>query len=100
MKAIRYIARFMVRLFFIMLLAAGVALIQYKDKMQHLGYINLYQWQNIFPLLLMLSFVGLLITCTVKKFQYTDLNLLLIVNAVMLIIYGMAVFWRVSAAMG
>jgi len=87
----------MVRLVFILLLAAGYFLIQSQGKLAGLGYINLYQWQLIFPLLLILGFMGLFIACAVKKFNVGDLNLLLIVNSVMLVIYGMAIFFRVSA---
>lgn len=86
----------MTRLVFILLLFVGYMLIQNQGKLQNLGYIKL-QWQLVFPLLLILSFVGLFIAAAIKKFNTGDLNLLLIVNSVMLIIYGMAIFFRLSA---
>ena len=96
MKTTKIIAKMLVRLVMILLLAAGVGVMQSEDKLKQLGYINLYQWRMIFPVLLMGGFIGLLIAAAVKKYNNPDLNLLLIVNTVMLIIYGMAIFFRIA----
>ncbi|MVN92893.1 hypothetical protein [Mucilaginibacter aquatilis] len=99
MKTLKFLAKFITRLVFILLLFVGYLLIQNQSKLHNAGYIKL-QWQLIFPLVLILSFIGLFITAAVKKFNQGDLNLLLIVNSVMLIIYGMAIFFRIYAMIG
>ncbi|MDT3404592.1 hypothetical protein [Mucilaginibacter terrae] len=99
MKTLKYIAKFITRLVLILLLFVGYLLIQYREKMHNLGFIKL-QWQLIFPVVLILSFLGLFITAAIKKYNQGDLNLLLIVNSVMLIIYGMAIFFRIYALIG
>lgn len=86
----------MVRLVFILLLVAGFAIVQNNGKLQQLGSINLYQWRLIFPVILIGGFMGLSIATALKKYNQPDLNFLLIVNSVMLIIYGMAVFFQIS----
>jgi hypothetical protein len=100
MKLSKFFAKLMLRLVFILLLAAAVGVTQNQGKLQQLGSINLLQWQLIFPVLLMAGFVGLLITCALKKFNVIDLNWLLVVNSLMLIIYGMAVFIKIAYAAG
>lgn len=97
MKSIKVITKLMVRLFFILLLATGVLVMQSGDRLKQLGYIELWQWRMIFPVLLIGGFIGLLVASAYKKYENNDLNLLLIVNTVMLIIYGMAIFFRLSA---
>ncbi|WP_295767245.1 hypothetical protein [uncultured Mucilaginibacter sp.] len=99
MKTLKFLAKFITRLVFILLLFVGYLLIQNQGKLHNAGYIKL-QWQLIFPLVLILSFIGLFITAAIKKFNQGDLNLLLIVNSVMLIIYGMAIFFRIYAMIG
>jgi len=96
MKASKIIAKMLVRLIFILILAAAVWLTQYNDKLKGLGYIKLNQWTLIYPVLLIVGFIGLLITAAVKKYNSMDINLLLIVNTVMLLIYAMAVFFRIA----
>ena len=96
MKLSQFFAKLMVRLFFILILAAGIGLWQDDDKLKHAGYINLYQWQIIYPLLLIGGFIGLLITVSIKKYKNAELNWLLVVNTLMLIIYAMAVYFKVS----
>ena len=96
MKLSKFFAKLMVRLFFIMILAAGVGVWQGGDKLKHLGYINLFQWQMIYPLLLIGGFIGLLIAASIKKYNNIELNWLLVVNTLMLIIYAMAIFFKVS----
>ena len=96
MKSLKVIAKLMVRLVFILLLVAGVLITQSGDKLKQMGYIELWQWRMIFPVLLIGGFIGLVIASAYKKYENNDLNLLLIVNTVMLIIYGMAIFFRLS----
>jgi cation transport ATPase len=96
MKTSKFLAKFMVRLVFILLLVAGFAIVQNSGKLQQLGSINLYQWRLIFPVILIGGFMGLSIATALKKYNQPDLNFLLIVNSVMLIIYGMAIFFQIS----
>lgn len=96
MKTSKIIAKLLVRLVFILILAAAVWLTQNNDKLKGLGYVQLNQWTIIYPVLLIAGFTGLLITAAVKKYNSMDINLLLIVNTVMLLIYAMAVFFRIA----
>jgi len=96
MKTSKFLAKFMVRLVFILLLVAGFAIVQNSGKLQQLGSINLYQWRLVFPVILIGGFMGLSIATALKKYNQPDLNFLLIVNSVMLVIYGMAVFFQIS----
>jgi hypothetical protein len=96
MKLSKFFAKLMVRLFFILILAAGLGIWQGGDKLKHLGYINLFQWRMIFPVLLIAGFVGFFITCSIKKFNNIELNWLLVVNTIMLIIYAMAIFIKIA----
>jgi cation transport ATPase len=96
MKTSKIIAKLLVRLVFILILAAAVWLTQNNDKLKGLGYVQLNQWTIIYPVLLIAGFIGLLITASVKKYNSMDINLLLIVNTVMLLIYAMAVFFRIA----
>jgi hypothetical protein len=96
MKWSKFLAKLMMRAVFILVLAAGAGIWLNPGKLQHLGYVNLYQWQLIFPVLLLGSFIALMIACAVKKFNNPDLNWIFVVSAVMTIAYGMAVFVQVS----
>jgi len=49
----------------------------------------------IFPIILIVGFVSLLIICTKKKYSEPDLNWLLVLNTVILIFYGIAIYIRV-----
>jgi cation transport ATPase len=97
MKTSKIIAKLLVRLVFILILIAAIWITQNNDKLKGLGYIKLNQWALIYPVLLIAGFIGFLIASAVKKYNNMELNLLLIVNTVMLIIYAMAVFFRISA---
>ncbi len=90
------IAKLLVRVFFLLIILAFAAAIHYQDNLKHLGSIRLDQWPLIFPILLILGFITLLVLCTIKKYREADLNWLLIVNTVMLMIYGMAIFMRIA----
>jgi hypothetical protein len=96
MKLSKFFAKLMVRMFFILILAAGVGIWQGSDKLKHLGYINLLQWRMIFPALLIGGFIGLLLAASIKKYNNMELNWLLVVNTLMLIIYAMAIFMKVA----
>jgi hypothetical protein len=96
MKLSKFFAKLMVRMFFILILAAGVGIWQGGDKLKHLGYINLLQWRMIFPALLIGGFIGLLLAASIKKYNNMELNWLLVVNTLMLIIYAMAIFMKVA----
>ncbi|MFD1255686.1 hypothetical protein ACFQ3S_02655 [Mucilaginibacter terrae] len=96
MKLSKFFAKLMVRMFFILILAAGVGVWQGGDKLKHLGYINLFQWRMIFPALLISGFIGLLLTASIKKYNNMELNWLLVVNTLMLIIYAMAIFMKIA----
>lgn len=99
MKTSQIAAKAVVRIFFILLLAS---LIPYftgnNQKLQHFNFVISHTWTLIFPALLIAGFIGLLIACTVKKYKVIDLNWLLVVNTLVLIAYGVAVFIRVYQA--
>ncbi|QJD97405.1 hypothetical protein HH214_16775 [Mucilaginibacter robiniae] len=99
MERSRLIAKLAVRTFLIFLLAALSAVIINQGKLQHVGYINLYQWRMIFPVLLIAGFITLLILCTVKKYRVADLNWLLVINTVTLMAYGVAISLRIAQLM-
>jgi hypothetical protein len=44
------------------------------------------------------GFIGLLVTCTIKKYKVVDLNWLLVVNTLVLIAYVAAIFIRIYHA--
>jgi len=97
MKTSKIIAKLLVRLVFILILVAAVWITQNNDKLKGLGYIKLNDWTIIYPVLLIAGFIGFSIATAIKKYNSLDLNLLLIVNTVMLIIYAMAVFFRIAS---
>jgi hypothetical protein len=99
MKTSQIAAKVVVRFFFILLL---LALIPYfsgdNAKLQHFNFVIRQKWTLIFPALLMGGFIGLLVTCTIKKYKVVDLNWLLVVNTLVLIAYVAAIFIRVYHA--
>ncbi|MBS7564010.1 hypothetical protein KHS38_06295 [Mucilaginibacter sp. Bleaf8] len=94
------IAKLLVRIFFLFLVAAMFGIVKYQDKLKVLGSIRLDQWRLIFPALLIIGFIVLLVLASIKKYKVGDINLLLIVNTIMLLIYGLAIFIRVAALVG
>ena len=96
MKLSKFFAKLMVRLFFILILAAGVGVWQAGDKLKRMGTINLLQWRMIFPALLISGFIGFLLAASIKKYNNMELNWLLVVNSIMLIIYAMAIFMKIA----
>jgi len=99
MKTSQIAAKAVVRIFFILLLAALVPYFAGNNyKLQHFNFVIYHTWTLIFPALLIAGFIGLLIACTVKRYKVADLNWLLVVNTLVLIAYGVAVFIRVYHA--
>jgi hypothetical protein len=97
MKVNRLVTRIVVRLFFLLLLIALVPPFFMGDqaKLQHIYLLFHYKWQMIFPAILILGFISLLIICAVKKYKEPDLNWLLVLNTVILMAYGVAIYIRV-----
>jgi hypothetical protein len=99
MKTSQVVAKVVVRLFFFLLL---IALVPYfagnNAKLQNFNFVIHQKWTLIFPAILLGGFIGLLVTCTVKKYKEIDLNWLLIVNTLVLMAYGLAIFIKVYQA--
>ena len=99
MKASQIAAKAVVRVFLLLLLVSTIPFLQGDNaKLQNFNFIIHKPWTLIFPVLLILGFIGLLITCTIKKYKVIDLNWLLVVNTLVLIAYGVAVFIKVYHA--
>lgn len=99
MKTSRIAAKAVVRIFLFLLLAATIPFLQGSNaKLQQFNFIIREKWTLIFPSILILGFIGLLIACTIKKYKIPDLNWLLVVNTLVLIAYGIAIFIRVYQA--
>jgi hypothetical protein len=97
MKTSRIVTKIVVRLFFLLLLIALVPpfLMGDQNKLAHIYLTFHHKWEMIFPAILILAFMSLLIICAVKKFKETDLNWLLVLNTVILTIYGIAIYIRI-----
>ena len=99
MRTSQIAAKVVVRIFLVLLLASTLPfLVGHNPKLDQYNFVIHDKWTLIFPSILILSFVGLLITCTIKKYQIIDFNWMLVVNAVVLIAYGAAIFIRVYPA--
>jgi cytochrome bd-type quinol oxidase subunit 2 len=99
MKTSQIAAKITVRAFFILILAATIPYFAGNNtKLRHFNFVISHTWTLIFPALLIIGFLTLLITCTIKKYKVVDLNWLLVVNTLVLIAYGVAVFIRVYHA--
>lgn len=96
MKTSSFVAKLLVRLFFVLLLIVMFGIVNHQSELNRLGSISLYQWQLIFPVLLIAGFITLLVMCSLKKYSIPQLNWLLSLNTLMLIIYGIAVFMRIT----
>jgi hypothetical protein len=97
MKVNKFVTKIFVRVFFILALAAMFPFLQGdQSKWQHIYFVFKHKWEMIFPIILILGFIGLLITCAAKKYAEPDLNWLLVLNIVILLAYGIAVFIRVA----
>lgn len=97
MKVNRIVTKIVVRLFFLLLLIALVPpfLLGDQTKLQHIYLSFRHKWEMIFPAILILGFVSLLIICAVKKYKEQDLNWLLVLNTVILMAYGVAIYIRI-----
>ena len=96
MKTSQIAAKVVVRAFFSLILAATIPYFAGNNvKLQHFNFVVPHPWTLVFPALLICGFIGLLVTCTIKKYKVIDLNWLLVVNTLVLIAYGVAVFIRV-----
>ncbi|MFD0794317.1 hypothetical protein ACFQZX_11870 [Mucilaginibacter litoreus] len=96
MKASQIAAKIVTRLFLILLLVALVPLLQGDNsKMQHIYLAPQHLWTLAPPILLILGFIILLIVCARQKYSQQDLNWLLVLNTVILIIYGITLYIRV-----
>jgi|SRR3569833_2036764 hypothetical protein len=99
MKTSQIAVKAVVRVFLLLLLISTVPFLQGGNaKLQNFNFIVHQTWTLIFPAVLILGFMGLLITCTIKKYKTTDLNWLLVVNTLVLMAYGIAVFIKVYQA--
>jgi hypothetical protein len=100
MKVNRLITKIVVRVFFILVFFAMVPLLSGdQTKLQHIYFIFRHKWEMVFPLILLAGFITLVITCAIKKFDEPELNWLLVLNTVILTIYGIAIFIRISHMM-
>ena len=97
MQVNRIVTKIIVRLFFLLLLIAVVPPFFMGDqtKLQHIYLSFHYKWEMIFPAILILGFISLLIVCAAKKYKEPDLNWLLVLNTVILIAYGTAIYIRI-----
>lgn len=101
MKASQLAAKIVTRLFFILLLVALIPFWQGNNtKLQHLYLTTPNKWTLIAPVLLMLGFIALFVICSVKKYKEADLNWLLVLNTVILIIYGVTLGIRIYHMVG
>ena len=96
MKISQIAAKLVVRIFFIMLLIALIPFLQGDNsKLQHIYLMPKNLWTLAFPILLIIGFVVLLVTCALKKYSKQDLNWLLVVNTVVLIAYAATIYIRI-----
>jgi hypothetical protein len=101
MKVSHLVTKIVVRIFFALLFVALVPFIQGdQTKLQHIYLTFHHKWEMIFPAILIIGFISLFITCAVKKYKEPDLNWLLVLNTVILIIYGIAIYVRVIGSLG
>jgi hypothetical protein len=99
MKISQIAAKVVVRVFLILLLVSTVPFLQGDNaKLQNFNFVISHPWTLVFPGILIVGFIGLLITCTIKKYKMVDLNWLLVVNTVVLMAYGIAIFIKVYHA--
>jgi hypothetical protein len=97
MKVSQFVTKIVVRVFFILLFVALIPVFQGdQTKLQHIYLTFHHKWEMIFPVILLVSFVILLVYCAVKRYKEPEINWLLVLNTAILLIYGIAVFIRVS----
>lgn len=99
MKISQIAAKAVVRVFLLLLLISTIPVLQGDNaKLQQFNFIIHQKWTLIFPCILIAGFIGLLVTCTIKRYKVIDLNWLLVVNTVVLMAYGIVIFIRVYHA--
>jgi hypothetical protein len=99
MKTSQIAAKIATRLFLIFLCIALIPFLQGDNsKLSHLYLTVPNKWTLVFPLLLMLGFIALFVLVSIKKYKATDLNWLLVLNTVVLLIYGIMLFIRIYNA--
>ena len=102
MKTSRVVTKIVLRLFFLLLVMALVSpfFMGDQNKLKNIYLSFHHPWEMIFPVILILGFISLLIICAIKKFKETDLNWLLVLNTVILTIYGVAIYIRIYHMVG
>jgi hypothetical protein len=96
MKTSQIVAKAVVRLFLFLLLISAIPFLQGNNSKLHQLYFTVpNKWMLVFPILLVLGFIGLFITCTVNKYKEINLNWLLVVNTAVLLACCAAVYIRV-----
>ena len=98
MKTSRIAAKVAVRLFLFLILLALVPFFTGNTtdtQLQNIYITASNKWVFAYPILLALGFIALLVLCTIKKYTKPDLNWLLVLNTLMLIVYGATVFVRI-----
>jgi hypothetical protein len=96
MRASQIAAKVVVRLFFILLLISLVPFMQGDNhKLQNLYFTTHHKWIFVFPIILILTFIVLLVTCTIKKYKEMDLNWVLVLNTLILLAYGATLYIRI-----
>jgi hypothetical protein len=97
MKASRFLTKIVIRVFFVLVFFALVPVfIGDQSKFKNIYFTFRHKWEIIFPVVLITCFITLLITCAYRKFNELELNWLLILNTIILTVYGIAIFIKVA----
>ena len=97
MKASRFLTKSVVRVFFVLVFFAMVPVfVGDQNKFKNIYFTFRHKWEMIFPVVLITCFITLLITCALKKFNELELNWLLVLNTIILTIYGIAIFIKIA----
>ena len=101
MKVSKLVTKIVLRIFFILLLVALVPFfVGDQNKLQHIYLAFHHPWEMIFPAIIVLSFLFMLINCAIKRFNEPEMNWLLVVNTIVLLAYGIAIYIKVVHLMG
>jgi len=96
LKASQITAKVIVRLFFILLLVSLAPFMEGDNhKLKNLYFTTHHTWIFIFPCVLIIGFISLLVTCTLKKYKEMDLNWLLVLNTAILLTYSITLYIRI-----
>ncbi|MFB9843178.1 hypothetical protein [Mucilaginibacter ginsenosidivorans] len=96
MKTSQIVVKAVTRIFFVLLLLGAFTLYQDSSKITHLYFIGNNKWTLVFPALLLAGFAALFITCAKQKYTKTDWNWLLVLNTVVLMIYCVTLYTRIT----